>query len=278
MLRPPYKKYSELHIYNLDTPDINIQDNDLIGIWKEGNSVLIFFHKNKDELINKICKNGIKLLFYSSIPYELWESGKHIKSFKIGDILIKPVWEKTKTDNSENVIYIDPSVAFGSGFHPTTKMILESFYKLKKNEKLNSGADFGCGTGLLSIFAAKLGVKKIIAIDNNNLAYEVAKNNVKLNKVNFIEVIKDDIFNQLERKVDFIFANLYYHLLEELLQKEKFWSSKFYFISGFVKEMEKRIEKKIPEFAKIIEKRYKEDWVMFLVRNYKEGIWLDILF
>ncbi|MCF6209013.1 MAG: 50S ribosomal protein L11 methyltransferase, partial [Ghiorsea sp.] len=74
----------------------------------------------------------------------------------------------------------------------------------------------------LSIFAIKLGVKKILAIDNNNLAYEVTKNNVILNNINEIEVIHDDVFNQLNLRVDFIFANLYYHLLEELFMKKEF--------------------------------------------------------
>ena len=267
MLRAPYKKYTDLYIYNVNTSNIQIDDEDLIGIWKDEGTSLIFFHKNKHHLFKELESKGVKVIFFNKIPYHQWESGKYIKAFKIGEIVIKPEWEKEKNDDLTKTIYIDPSVAFGSGFHPTTKMILESFYNLKKNEKIESCVDFGCGTGILSIFAAKMGVKNIKAIDNNNLAVEVCKKNRELNNFFNIQVFEDNIFNHIPVKTDTVFANLYYHLLEDLFQLNGFWSAKYYFVSGFVKNMEEKILKNIPSFIDIAEKRENDQWIMILLKN-----------
>ena len=273
MLKPPYRRYSLLHIYNVDSSEIEIEDEDLIGIWKDENSALIFFHKNKNELFERLKQKGINVLFYNTIPYEQWESGKYIKPFKIGEFLIKPEWEKSSEDDQLKTIYIDPSVAFGSGFHPTTKMILECFYNIAKIENFEIGADYGCGTGILSLFAAKLGVKKIFAIDNNNLAFEVSLKNVKLNNLEKkITVINDNVFNHLNLSVDFIFANLYYHLLEDLFKIKEFWSARYYFISGFIKDMENRILKALPDFTEVVVKKENENWLMFLVKNSNKEV------
>ncbi len=268
MLKPPHSRYNNLHIYNINTSQIIIDDPDLIGIWKEKDSALIFFHINKDELMNKLSKKyGFKIIFYSKIPYHEWESGKFIESFKIGEFWIKPVWEKSHFDDLNKTIYIDPSVAFGTGFHPTTRMILESFENIVNKELIFSAIDLGCGTGILSIYASKKGVYQITAIDNNNLAIEVTNRNLKINNIKNVIVENDDIFNHFPYDYDVIFANLYYNLLEKLFLEKKFWYGKYYFISGFIKEMEKRILKNIPNIVKIREKKYNESWCMILLER-----------
>ncbi len=272
MLRPPYKKYSYLHIYNIDNNEIDIDDKDLIGIWRESNTSLLFFHKKKDDLINNLKSKGINVLFYNKIPYHHWESGKNIVSFRVGEFKIKPIWEKQKEDDRNFTIYIDPSVAFGSGFHPTTRMILESYYNFIKRVKLNSCADFGCGTGILSIFAKKTGLNKVVAIDNNNLAIEITKNNLRINNITNVKVLNKSVFDMLYLNVDIIFANLYYHLLEELFKYKDFWKAKYYFLSGFIIDMVERIKNNLPNFVEILEEKVNENWVMIFIKNKKEAI------
>jgi len=266
LLRPPYKFYKDLHIYSIDTSNLKLNDPDLIGIWKDEDTSLIFFHKEKKSLIESLSKKyNFKILYYTKIPYFEWESGKYIKEFSIGDISIKPIWEYNK--NSES-IYIDPSVAFGSGFHPTTRMIMESFYdNFNVNRDICSAIDLGCGTGILSIFASKLGVKNIVAVDNNELAVEVTKKNLKLNKIMNVKVYLDDIFNHLPYNFEVIFGNLYYNLFEKLFTLEDFWKGKYYFLSGFIKEMEEKLMRLIPENVNLIEKREKDSWVMLFLKR-----------
>ncbi len=262
MLKPPYTKYNFLHIYNIDREDIIFDDPDLIGVWEEEDTLLLFFHKNKDFLIKK---HNFKLHFYTAIPYHDWESGKFIKPFKIGNIFIIPVWERENFEN-ENKIIIDPSVVFGTGFHPTTRMILESFNNLSKKNKIDSVIDLGCGSGILGIFAGKKGVKNIVAIDNNNLSFEVTRKNFSLNNVP-AKIFHNDIFNFLPYNYDVVFANLYYHLLFDLFKNKGFWQSRYYFLSGFVKTMEKEIYNKLNRDIRILDRKEKDNWVMLLIEN-----------
>jgi ribosomal protein L11 methyltransferase len=202
-------------------------------VWEEEDTLLLFFHKNKDSLIKRL---DFKLHFYTCIHYKDWESGKFIKPFKIGNFYIIPVWEKDNFKNKKHIL-IDPSVVFGTGFHPTTRMILETFDTLSESRFINSTIDLGCGSGILGIFAGKKGAKDIVAIDNNNLSFKVSKKNFFLNNIN-AKVCYDDIFSYLPYNYDAVFANLYYHLLFDLFKEKEFWQSKYYFLSGFIKTME----------------------------------------
>ena len=88
---------------------------------------------------------------------------------------------KTPMSDLPNIV-IDPGLAFGTGYHPTTNLCLNW---LAMNEIKNKVVvDYGCGSGILAIAALKLGAKKVIAIDNNPSALEVTIENAKQNKVN----------------------------------------------------------------------------------------------
>ena len=88
---------------------------------------------------------------------------------------------KTSISDLPNIV-IDPGLAFGTGYHPTTNLCLNW---LAMNEIKNKVVvDYGCGSGILDIAALKLGAKKVIAIDNDPSALEVTIQNAKQNKVN----------------------------------------------------------------------------------------------
>ena len=88
---------------------------------------------------------------------------------------------KTPISDLPNIV-IDPGLAFGTGYHPTTNLCLNW---LAMNEIENKVVvDYGCGSGILAIAALKLSAKKVIAVDNDPLALEVTIQNAKQNKVN----------------------------------------------------------------------------------------------
>ena len=88
---------------------------------------------------------------------------------------------KTPISDLPNIV-IDPGLAFGTGYHPTTNLCLNW---LAINEIENKVVvDYGCGSGILAIAALKLSAKKVIAVDNDPLALEVTIQNAKQNKVN----------------------------------------------------------------------------------------------
>ncbi|PKM50813.1 MAG: 50S ribosomal protein L11 methyltransferase [Firmicutes bacterium HGW-Firmicutes-7] len=134
---------------------------------------------------------------------------QYYKPFRVGEhIVIKPTWE-TFSDLKEQdiVIEIDPGMAFGCGTHETTSMCIEQLEKyIKKGENI---IDVGCGSGILSIVAAKLGAKSIFAIDVDKAAVKVSKENVLLNSLEEqISVFHGDLLSQVHEKADIVVANI----------------------------------------------------------------------
>ena len=86
------------------------------------------------------------------------------QSFYIDDILIKPTWEPLKEeDKNKFLIEIDPGISFGTGKHETTQLCIRQIRKyLKEGERV---LDVGCGSGILSIAALKLGAGSVVGRD-----------------------------------------------------------------------------------------------------------------
>ena len=89
---------------------------------------------------------------------------KFFSSFYIEDILIKPTWEPLKEeDKNKFLIEIDPGISFGTGKHETTQLCIRQIRKyLKEGERV---LDVGCGSGILSIAALKLGAGSVVGTD-----------------------------------------------------------------------------------------------------------------
>lgn len=272
MLKNPYTRYRRLFVYHLDLPTIpNLDDPDLIGVWIEDNTAVLFFHKNKDTLVEELCRQyACTLIYQADLDYEEWEVGHEIGSFTAGSFRVAPIWEKADAD-----IILDPSVVFGSGFHPTTRSCLELVDKYVRAPELaiNSMLDLGSGTGLLSIAAAKHGVKRITAIDNNPLACRVAETNCRYNKVRKrISVQEQDLRSRPPQTagVDLVVANLYQELLEKLFSRPDFWQANLYILSGFLKSMEPPLLAALPaDKLRFLERTRKDQWCIWVVAPRK---------
>lgn len=113
-------------------------------------------------------------------------------------------------------ITIDPKMAFGTGHHQTTYLMLQEILKLDLKNK--SILDIGCGTAVLAILASKMGAKDAIAIDFDEWAYENAKENILLNNITNVDVRLGEINLVANDKFDFIFANINRNILLQDIQ------------------------------------------------------------
>jgi ribosomal protein L11 methyltransferase len=96
----------------------------------------------------------------------------------VGRLRIRPPWEPAGGGPLELVI--DPGQAFGTGGHATTRLCLELLLTLEARGPL---ADWGCGTGVLAIAAAKLGFEPVVAVDHDPLSVEATVENARVNGV-----------------------------------------------------------------------------------------------
>lgn len=103
-------------------------------------------------------------------------------------------------------IVIDPKMAFGTGHHQTTYLMLQEILGIELQNK--SVLDMGCGTAVLAILASLKGANPITAIDFDEWAYENAKENVGLNNVSNVKVLWGEVDLVEDNSFDFIFANI----------------------------------------------------------------------
>jgi len=112
----------------------------------------------------------------TDVPADWEERWKHFhRPISAGGIWIVPPWEDPPV-GADSVV-IDPGRAFGTGAHPTTRLCLELLGELEHGSLL----DIGCGSGVLSIAAAKLGFAPVVGMDSDPHAVEAARANAAAN-------------------------------------------------------------------------------------------------
>ena len=99
------------------------------------------------------------------------------KPFKIGRIVIVPAWESYKAEDGEIIVTMDPGMAFGTGTHETTRLIIGLLQKYVKEGM--SLLDVGTGSGILAICGAKLGAAPCRAYDIDPMSVRVANENIR---------------------------------------------------------------------------------------------------
>ena len=130
------------------------------------------------------------------------------KPFRVDDtIVIKPTWEEL-TDRKEGdlVIEIDPGTAFGTGAHETTKLCILNLKKyLKQGDDV---LDVGCGSGILSIVARKLGARTAVATDIDPNAVTAALENAEVNHIAVEDATKKDVVERKEGVLEILDGNV----------------------------------------------------------------------
>jgi ribosomal protein L11 methyltransferase len=133
---------------------------------------------------------------------------------QIGPFLIAPSWEEIAPDDERILIRIDPGLAFGTGQHPTTQMCLELLGEQGSTLSGKTLLDVGCGSGVLSIAATKLGAT-VTASDFDPHCTSATRENAALNEAEF-EVVQAAGLDWCNAQYDFVVANLMSDLLISL--------------------------------------------------------------
>jgi ribosomal protein L11 methyltransferase len=148
----------------------------------------------------------------------------HFKAWRFGRLHWVPVWEREnfKLPLGEEVLWLDPGMAFGTGNHETTRLCVERLTELDARQSAGGKrrarrrvVDAGCGSGILALSAAKLGFEDVVGFDNDPEAVKVSGENAALNglgrQVGFY--VGDLVSGLAGRSVDILLANILANVL-----------------------------------------------------------------
>lgn len=133
---------------------------------------------------------------------------------KIGErIVICPSWLEYTPVGDEIKIQLDPGSAFGTGTHPTTRLCIKELEKYVKPD--STVIDVGCGSGILSIAAKKLGAKEVFGVDTDPDSVRISKENAEINLTECI--FAEGTASDITCDYNIVVANILAHIIVEIM-------------------------------------------------------------
>ncbi len=199
---------------------------------------------------------------------ESWK--QYYKPIPLGKVTIVPAWEEYDAKDGEVIIRMDPGMAFGTGTHETTRLVMRIMQdEVKGGERV---LDVGTGSGILSICASKLGAKSCNAYDIDPVAVKVAKENAERDGCHNITVGVSDLLRGVdlsEGKYDFCVANIVADIILRMMPdiRKYLKDGAPLILSGIICDRadEVRASVKAHGFS-IIREEKENDWVAIMVR------------
>ncbi|TDM15578.1 50S ribosomal protein L11 methyltransferase [Macrococcus bovicus] len=260
-------------IYELNPADYPEQDVRVKCYYSE--------YDYKDELLSDIEKAVRALQDVEVTRFEIetadikdedWENEwkNHFHAFKASErFTVVPSWEDYQPADDEEIIHLDPGMAFGTGDHATTSMCLRLVEEYVKPGM--SVIDVGTGSGILSIAAHRMGAAPIRAVDLDKVAVRVAEENFRINHC--ADAIETDTGNLLvgeTEKRDVVIANILAHIVD-LMIDDAFTllnDEGLFIASGIIEEKEQMITEHMTEAGFSIRTiRREKGWVAILAEK-----------
>ena len=199
---------------------------------------------------------------------ESWK--QYYKPVPLGRITIVPAWEKYEAKEGEIIVRMDPGMAFGTGTHETTRLVINLMQdEIKGGERL---LDVGTGSGILSICASKLGAGWCNAYDIDPVAVKVARDNVESDGCTNITVGVSDLLKGVDLsggKYDFCVANIVSDIIIRMLPDIKGYlkDGAPLILSGIIGERADEVRNAVLAQGFTVENEIREnDWVGMFVR------------
>ncbi len=230
---------------SLDCPELILEAiSDLMGVLSgsgveqtpvaNGSSTVSGFFrldrkKSREEIVDELCRETEALFqLYSLAPPapawttlndEDWATSwqQFFKPFAIiPGLVIKPSWEKYTPGPNEQIIVMDPGMAFGTGQHASTRLALGLIHTCFQVNPPETVLDVGTGTGILAMAAVLFGAGKVVAIDNDPEAVRVAHENITNNNLQQTISTSATSLAELTGTFDLICANIVHDVLVEM--------------------------------------------------------------
>lgn len=158
------------------------------GVEEREDALVFFYSEEEMSALKSTLEANAAPFLTGEISYELiqdrnwneeWE--KTIKPIHVGRFWIRPSWELAPTPEGKIELIIDPKMSFGTGYHETTRLMMEAIPEMVVPGDMV--LDAGTGTGVLAFSALKMGAKRAIAFDIDPICKENADENAEMNHV-----------------------------------------------------------------------------------------------
>jgi ribosomal protein L11 methyltransferase len=243
------------YVFDITTPQFSIENNEILTVYlgelpfetfedtDMGLKAYIQEKELTDKVEKKVARLGKKHGFNFSktfIAYQnwnvLWES--NFEPIKVDDFVGLRADFHPPTEGVQFDLVINPKMAFGTGHHETTYMMMQLMRDIDfKGKRV---LDYGCGTGILAILASKLEASTIEAVDIEFPAYENTIENCTINNVENIKAVFGQLSDIESSNFDIILANINRNVILDSLDslKNKLNTEGVMLISGFLIEDE----------------------------------------
>lgn len=198
---------------------------------------------------------------------QVWES--NFEPLRISDqCYVRATFHPAHPEFAHEIV-IDPKMAFGTGHHQTTAMMME--FMLEDDFRGQKVLDMGCGTGILAILASQLGAADVLAIDYDPVCYDSTLENTRLNNTRHVRALCGSKEVIPDEKFDIILANINRNILLDQLDRyaEVLKPHGYVYLSGFYEEPDLEIirEKAASLNLEYLHHRKNKNWVAAKFRH-----------
>jgi ribosomal protein L11 methyltransferase len=234
-------------------------------LWPQVVVIALYEEEIEAKLAQHTIQNDFSQLTHSivMVPDQDWiiTCQKEIKPMIFAKRLcVCPSW-LSPPDQTLPTLILDPGLAFGTGTHPTTSLCLE-WLALNSMSGLHL-IDYGCGSGILSLAALKLGAELVYAVDIDDQALLATQNNAQLNHIALSKLVVSKP-EHLEKSADLIIANILLGPLIELrdtLHLHIIENGRLV-TSGILSTQVVELEKAYQDYFTLVDARHLEEWAV----------------
>jgi len=233
-----------------------------LGCWREPPYAYFFFTGCAGKKASASLKAmGFRITGHYELAYAQWQRLPS-RILDVGPFRIAfGLFDEEMPSALRHVIVLDPGLVFGSGMHPTTQLCLDLLSRVYRPEAMMTAVDLGTGTGVLALAAARLGARRVVAVDVNPLAVREAAANVRENGLSRkVFLVAAESLNAIGPFGDLLLMNLEWPGLCAVLETDGWKRFPWVLCSGYLRDQAPIVQARLSQTHRMEAALAHEGW------------------